>query len=976
MKQLWSPQELDRFWLLTDEEIALCTGAYSTNRLAFALQLKYLEHEGRFPRHKGEISAKVIGYVARQLDTTVDSLNDYDLSGRSSERHRATIRTHLDYAPSSTVDQDRLNTYLTETVVPHEVSRATIRDCAIAWYREQRIEPPTPSRLDRVIASAVNKDEKRLIDGIDGALSDECREALNRLLETGTDAPGSKSLFNRLRAAPGRPSLDVVKREVQKLGFIDDLGLPNEPFASMPRKVLDNYRQRTSTEPASALQQRRAESRNARVAMYCWVRRREVLDDMVELLIRIVHRISARAKKRVEREIITDHLKVRGKTTLLFNIAEAAVDNMDGTVRDVVVPAVGGESTLFDLVAEKQTVGPGYRRLIHSVVRASYGNHYRRILPLILNTLDFQSNNKRHRPVMEAIELIRRNRDARHLYYSLDEAPIEGVIKKNMRSIIVETDSHGVKRVNRISYEIAVLEALRGQIRCKEIWVTGADKFRNPDEDLPQDFEERRGDYYQRLRLPARYDDYCARMKKKMKKALSELNRTLPKNKLVRIIDGAKHPICVTKSDPQPEPSNIVRLKTEIQGQWTNTGLIDVLKEADLRLGFTQCFKGTADRQIIGPEELRRRLLLCLYGLGTNTGLKCVSDNELGVTERELRYTRRRYLQKASLRDAIAMVANGIFRTRLPEVWGEGTTACASDSKKYGAYDQNLMTEWHIRYRGPGVMIYWHVEKKSVCIYSQLKRCSSSEVAAMIEGVLRHCTDMEIDRQYVDSHGQSAVGFAFCSLLGFDLLPRLKAINRQKLYVPDAHSGAHYTNLTPILERPINWALIEQQYDEMVKYTTALREGTADAESIMRRFTRDNAQHPTYKALIELGKAVKTIFLCHYLQSEALRREIHEGLNVVENWNSANAFIFYGKGGEIASNRLEEQELAVLSLHLLQICLVYVNTLMIPTVLGRPDWADRLMDTDRRALSPLLTSHINPYGQIVLNMDKRIAFGG
>ena len=79
MKQLWSPQELDSFWLLTDEEIALCTGAYSTNRLAFALQLKYLEHEGRFPRHKGEISAKVIGYVARQLDTTVDSLNDYEL---------------------------------------------------------------------------------------------------------------------------------------------------------------------------------------------------------------------------------------------------------------------------------------------------------------------------------------------------------------------------------------------------------------------------------------------------------------------------------------------------------------------------------------------------------------------------------------------------------------------------------------------------------------------------------------------------------------------------------------------------------------------------------------------------------------------------------------------------------------------------------------------------------------------------------
>ena len=60
-----------------------------------------------------------------------------------------------------------------------------------------------------------------------------------------------------------------------------------------------------------------------------------------------------------------------------------------------------------------------------------------------------------------------------------------------------------------------------------------------------------------------------------------------------------------------------------------------------------------------------------------------------------------------------------------------------------------------------------------------------------------------------------------------------------------------------------------------------------------------------------------------------LRIEIHEGLNVVENWNSANGFIFYGKGGEISTNRYEDQEIAVLTLHLLQNCLVYVNTLMI-----------------------------------------------
>src|SRR5918911_263175 len=101
----------------------------------------------------------------------------------------------------------------------------------------------------------------------------------------------------------------------------------------------------------------------------------------------------------------------------------------------------------------------------------------------------------------------------------------------------------------------------------------------------------------------------------------------------------------------------------------------------------------------------------------------------------------------------------------------------------------------------------------------------------------------------------------------------------------------------------------------MIKYAAALRHRTAEPEVILRRFARASVQHPTYKALAELGKAVKTVFLCRYLGSEAFRREIHEGLNVVENWNSANGFIFFGKGGEVVSNRLEDQGVSGLAWH-------------------------------------------------------------
>ena len=952
------------------------------NRLGCAVLLKFFQYETKFPEVAQDVPGMIVDYIAKQVDVPSAEYLDYDWNGRSMKRHRGEIRSFLGIRKASVKDAKQMVDWLINSVLASEVDLEHLKVVVEQQFLHLKIEPPTPGRIERLIKSALRTYETNFFEATLKKLSSDCCAQIDALLttsDTGDEENQSDSeeitktsLFNYLNSDPGRASLDSFLSEITKLQHLRQIGLPDDLFQQVSVKVLHTYKTRAATEPPRELRWHPEPIRYTLVAAFCWIRAQEVIDNLVDLLMQIVHGIGARAERRVDIQLMRDFKKVGGKHNLLYRIADASLEKPSGTVKEVIYPVVS-EQTLKDLVKEFKANGTAYREKVHTVIRSSYSRHYRRIVPKLLAVLEFRSNNDVHRPVIQALELLKKYADSKQRYYSPeDEVPIEGVLKSGWREILLEKDTEGNERINRINYEISVLQALRDRLRCKEIWVVGANRYRNPDEDLPSDFEQQRENYYQALQQPLSVEEFIIPLKQRMMESLSTLNDGLPKNPSVKILTKNNVWICLSPLDKQPDPVNILRLKTELIRRWPMTSLLDILKEADLRIGFTECFKSVASREALDYETIQKRLLLCLYGLGTNTGLKRVSDGTPGINFYDLRYIKRRFINKEQLRNAIAKVVNAIFATRLPEIWGEGTTSCASDSKKFGAWDQNLMTEWHIRYGGRGVLIYWHVEKKSTCIYSQLKTCSSSEVAAMIEGVLRHDTEMTVKKNFVDSHGQSEVAFAFCHLLGFQLMPRLKGIHRQKLYRPEAGNPSAYPHLQLVLTRPINWELIRQQYDQMIKYATALRLGTAEPEAILRRFTRSNVKHPTYQALGELGKVLKTIFLCQYLHSEALRREINEGLNVVENWNSANSFIFYGKSGEIATNQRLEQEIAVLSLHLLQVSLVYINTLMLQEVLSEPAWSKKLNNNDQRALTPLIYGHVNPYGTFQLDLNKRL----
>lgn len=879
MQRHWEFDDLvEHFTLLPHEYALIATIHAPHNRLGFAVLLKCFLSAGHFPQHRHAVPLVVVEHLAAQLHLSASIYLQYDWQGRTIKTHRTQLREALGFREATVQDADALTIWLCDQLLAtHDPRLTALRDLAFARCRNLKLEPPTPDRLERSIRSALATYQSRFHTRILERLTPATCTRLDALLTTETPpdpdaddtvpASSQRTTLQLLKTDAGPVQVATAYAEGAKLEHLRALALPPDLFTGIPVPLLRSYAQQVQAEEPHELRRHPEPLRMTLLAAFCHVRQQQVTDTLVDLLIQMIHHVGFQAERRVEHALLQDIKRIANKTGILHALAETVVD----------------EQTLHDLVTELRATNLVKRQRIQWMMRRSYGNHYRRMVPPLLRVLTFRAHSTAHRPLLNALDVLVQYADsAAASYTGDDDVPLDGVMPPRWREMVVASRQREPDRIRWVPYEICVLQALREKLRCKEIWVEGAQRYRNPEEDLPQDFADQRATYYAVLKLPLDATTFISNVQQAHADALQMLNDGLPTNPHVRITEKQGGWIERAPLTTQPEPQHLGLLKTELLQHWGMTSLLDMLHEADARIGFTDSFTSLTSREHLDRPTLRKRLLLCLYGLGTNTGLKRMTVGNADVSDKDLLYVRRRFITADHLRAAIAQIVNATLAVRLTSIWGTTTTACASDGKKFGAWEQNLRTWWHPRKPGAGVVVYWHVEQKASCVYSHLQTCTASEVIAMIQGVLRHCTDMSIEQHYVDSHGQSAVAFGLCHLLQIDLLPRLRPIHSQKLYLPDSSQADRYPHLKAVLTRPINWALIQQQYDDLVKYASAVQSGVADAEAILRRFTR-NGGHATYKAMAELGRVIKTIFLCRYLHPLELRREIHEGLNVIEN---------------------------------------------------------------------------------------------
>ena len=387
-------------WSLDRDDVAFVEEFNLASRIWVAFQMRFFRTHGRFPSREDDRDAEGLRYLGQQLGLPAPAPGAFRFRHVNARRHRTAILRHLGVRRASEQDRSALRAWVVEQC---RLSCSKIEDqiaSGYAWCLKRSLYVPSDKIMERLVRSARHD----FLEGLLNAIARELPAHTREKLEASLTEPAAPTGFHRLKDDVGAASLASVLGACHRLEFVEGLRLPTGCLAGVDRGWVAQLSRRVEGEAAWEMRRHGEERRHALYALYLMDRRREMVDGLVDLLLEVVHRLQTRSRRRVIGAIARDIEQVHGKERMLVDIAEAAVDDPDGRVIDVIYP-VAGVAKLKAVIEEHHAKGTMDRR-IQTVMRGSYASHYRRMLPGLLSVLRFRSNNKSWRPVLDALQLI------------------------------------------------------------------------------------------------------------------------------------------------------------------------------------------------------------------------------------------------------------------------------------------------------------------------------------------------------------------------------------------------------------------------------------------------------------------------------------------------------------------------------------------------------------------------------------------
>lgn len=405
--------------------------------------------------------------------------------------------------------------------------------------------------------------------------------------------------------------------------------------------------------------------------------------------------------------------------------------------------------------------------------------------------------------------------------------------------------------------------------------------------------------------------------------------------------------------------------------------LLEVLATVDQTTGFLDELEHWQPKyQPVKPHK--KVFFAGIIGYGCDIGHRKLAQISKQINENELDTAVNWYFSLANIHSANDRILQFVDRMELPNLYRQKPDVLhtSSDGQKFEVAVDSLNANYSYKYLGKdkGVSVISFIDMRHLLWHSTVITSAEREAAYVIDGLM-HNDVIKSDIHSTDTHGFSEILFGSTYLLKSMFAPRIKGVGRQQLYAFKNRKFYEDLGQTALLpHRVIREALIEAQWDEILRFIATIRLKVATASQLFKRLNSYSRQHPLYQALKEFGKLPKSLFILKYADDPALRQSIEKQLNKVEGSHKFAKAISFGHNHEFIQSEKEDQEIAEGCRRLIKNAIICWNYLFLTRAL------DEEIDETRKAElieairngSVVTWQHFNLHGEFDFSDDRML----
>lgn len=953
-----SDRLLARYHTLSDQDLDIIHGRRRDhNKLGFAVQLCLLRFPGRIVTDISHIPQRVLSHIAAQLALPVSAFDDYGKRDNTLYEHLDEMRAIYGFRNYGW----REILLLTRRLLP--VAMLTYRPLplvmkALDLMREEQIIAPGITETERLVSLVLALAEARIESRLTSNLDDVQKARLDGLLLPEATLKG-KTPFSWLAQPAQTPSTNSLKKLVQRVKLIKDINLPAIDGRLHRDRVIDLSR-RCSKYKSQALLKLPEKRRHALLVSHLSEVSQDLIDQTLDMFDRLMTELMTKGKNRQKEYFKVNARKFNTHLRILASAAKALLQaKSEGLDPYITVFEAVDETTLTATVTRAEDIVRPEDLDYIDLIEGKY-KYMRLALLEMFDTLNFQSALKKQ-PAIDALNHVSALAQANKRVTAVQQKVAGAIVNAPLAHVKPTWMPHVVSenKVNPNFFEACAYQKLRGTMRSGDSHVPGSRRYRDFESYLipKEPWDDLVNSDTIGLAITSDAATYLQSRKATMTELMKSLSLNLKDLDDISIdADGTWH-LSPLDSEVPAEVKNIQR---RIYSLFPRVSIPDLLVQVNATVGFLRHFTHIGAGEPVSGER-QMVLLAAITASALNHGLTKMADS-CPFTYKQLAGARDLYIREETLSRAQADIDNFVLHSPISKSWGDGTKS-SSDGMRIKVAVQAAHADRNARYfgTGRGVTIYNHVADIGLPFAHKVISTNDREALHVIDALENHETDLNIKEHYTDTAGFTDHVFALTALLGYKFAPRIRDLFKLKLFSIGPIDD--YGKVNSLIKDRIDTQLIEDNWNEILRAAASIRHGTTSASLLMRKLAAYPNQNQLAKALAEMGKIERTIFLLQWLQDPPMRRRTMIGLNKGEHVNAVQKVLFFGRRGEFWDRKFEDQCNRASCLGLLVSAVGAWNSVYLPGAIEEYCRQGNALPAEiRQHIGPLGHEHINLVG--------------